>query len=702
MDGLSRRVASAFYGSFAEMRSIQVRSLPLVREGGDVLLVSGTGSGKTEAAAAPLVERHLGRLQSDDDDVVLLYISPTRALANDLARRLTPGFDSLGIKLGVQHGERGELDQVAGPRVLITTPESLDVRIGKKHPRLTDVAAVVLDEIHLLINTQRGLQLAFVLARLEDLLGHAPQLVALSATVAEPLAVARFFCPGRDGFEIVEERGGNREHRWQIRIDIDRKGMAELMGRLSSGGSHTKALVFTNSRRECDALADALRTGTAFGDSVFAHHSSLDREARLRVERLFEDSPHAVCVATSTLELGIDIGDIDLVVLYGVPSGWQSFLQRIGRGGRRADVTEALCAVQTDPKGRPLRVRDLLGFQGLIRQASGDQGAGTGAQRLYGAVVQQFVSHVHAGSGGFCGINQFRRMCQPWDTITDDDVDDILHSLVEAGVFQRHPVYSRYGAGSELWGFASERAIWSNYPLSAREVEIQHGQNKLGRIPSSNRLRLDAGSVIAFNGRRWTVEAILMDRIDVWPTKESPTTELQYGRRGAPLDPSLAEQLRLVILEGSVANHVVPESMRKDLSTTFQELPPLVMDGVYGITHGAGAVRHVTFAGDLANQVLALWAGGDPKDATELTFTAPGTVDFSELPGPEDLVSLISQIEFEIDDLTVWQRLLPPHLLRREFEDLWLTQSLHERVFDRLRSSRPIDVPVVVSEFLAT
>lgn len=702
MNGLSRRVASAFYGAFSEMRPIQARSLPLVREGADVLLISGTGSGKTEAAAAPLVERHLARLQSSDDDVVLLYVSPTRALANDLARRLTPAFDTLGIKLGVQHGERRQLDHVAGPRVLITTPESLDVRIGKKHPRITDVAAIVLDEIHLLINTQRGLQLAFLLARLENLLGHPPQVVALSATVAEPSAVSRFFCPSRDELEIVDEPGGSKDRRWQIRIDIDRTGMAELMGRLSHSGSHTKALVFTNSRRECDALADALRTGTSFGDSVFAHHSSLDREARLRVERLFEESPHAVCVATSTLELGIDIGDIDLVVLYGVPAGWQSFLQRIGRGGRRAAVTETFCAVPTDPKARPLRVRDWLGFQGLIRQATGDLGAGVGARRLYGAVVQQFVSHVHAGNGDFCGINQFRRMCQAWDTISDADVDDILTCLVESDVFQRHPVYNRYGASDQLWEYAGERAIWSNFPLSAREVEIWHGQIKLGRVQSSNRLRLNAGSVIAFDGRRWTVDAILMDRIDVRPTQQSPTAELQYGRRGAPLDPSLAEQLRLVILEGSVANHVMPESIGQNLSNVFRELPALVKDGVYGVTRGADAVRHVTFAGDLANQVLALWAGGDPKSATELSFEAPRVVDFSELPESGDLVGLTSKIEFEIDELTVWQRLLPPHLLRREFQDLWLTQPIHERVLDRLRSSQPITMPVEVAQLLAT
>jgi ATP-dependent helicase Lhr and Lhr-like helicase len=702
MAELSRRVTSAFYGSFSEMRAIQERALPLVLGGADVLLISGTGSGKTEAAAAPLVERYLARLQSEDDGVVLLYISPTRALANDLARRLTPAFDALGIKLGVQHGERSDLDQAAGPRVLITTPESLDVRVGKKHARLADVAAVVLDEIHLLINTQRGLQLALVLSRLEDLLGQAPQLVALSATVAEPPAVARFFCPGRDGFEIVEEPGSNREHRWRIRIDVDRTAMAELMGRLSAGGGHTKALVFTNSRRECDALADALRTGTPFGESVFAHHSSLDREARLTVERLFEESPHAVCVATSTLELGIDIGDIDLVVLYGVPADWQSFLQRVGRAGRRATVTEALCAVPPDLKGRPLRVRDWLGFQGLIRQVRTDLGAGVGARRLYGAVVQQFVSHVHAGSGGYCGINQFRRMSQAWDTISDEDVDDILGSLVESNVFQRHPVYNRYGASDQLWEYASERAIWSNFPVSAREVDVVSGQNREGRLPSINRIRLDRGSVIAFRGRRWTVEAIMMDRIEVRPTEEATTVELQYGRRGAPLDPSLAEQLRLVILEGSTTDHVVPESKRRVLSTMFGEIRPLVEDGVYGIGPGAGTVRHVTFAGGLANQVLALWAGGDPKSATELSFEAPSVVDFSRLPQPGDLVGLVHTLEFETDDLTIWQRLLPPQLLRREFEDLWLAQPTHERVLARLRASRPIAMPENVVQLLGT
>lgn len=89
--------------------------------------------------------------------------------------------------------------------------------------------------------------------------------------------------------------------------------------------------------------------------------------------------------------------------------------------------------------------------------------------------------------------------------------------------------------------------------------------------------------------------------------------------------------------------------------------------------------------------MLALWAGGDPRGATELTFEAPRPVDLSQLPEPKDLVGLVSQIEFEIDELTVWQRLLPPHLLRREYEDLWLSHPAHDQVLARLRASRPLE-----------
>src|SRR5208337_1577333 len=135
----------------------------------------------------------------------------------------------------------------------------------------------------------------------------------------------------------------------------------EVLNRLARTGK-CKVLFFVNSRRTADRIGDLIRQ-SAFSDTVYVHHSSLSQDLRVRTEEEFAKYPRAVCVATSTLELGIDIGDIDLIVLFGAPSGWESFLQRIGRGNRRNDQLKVLCLVPPDD---PSQYRTALLFLSLF------------------------------------------------------------------------------------------------------------------------------------------------------------------------------------------------------------------------------------------------------------------------------------------------------------------------------------------------
>jgi ATP-dependent Lhr-like helicase len=154
-----------------------------VLEGGDVLILAGTGSGKTEAVLAPLAQRWLPAMRREGG-CTILYVTPTRALANDLLRRIEPPMEALGLRVGVRHGERNDLSRARKPDLLITTPESLDVLLTGRDAALQSVRGVVLDEIHLLYNTQRGFQLGVLLKRLDAFTGTVCQVVGLSATVA--------------------------------------------------------------------------------------------------------------------------------------------------------------------------------------------------------------------------------------------------------------------------------------------------------------------------------------------------------------------------------------------------------------------------------------------------------------------------------------------------------------------------------------
>lgn len=689
MTQLGTRVGRAFFGQFQSLRPVQARAIQAVLDGRDVLIRAGTGSGKTEAAAAPLTERYLDELDTSEA-VVVLYISPTRALANDLARRLEPVYDRLGLAVGVRHGERKDLTRASCPGVLITTPESLDVMTGNQEPRLLEVRAIVLDEIHLLANSQRGLQLGIALHRLELLVERRLQTVGLSATVADPLAVWHFFRPGTDP-EVVDDVGPSRTLERRIYVDVTHAELAERLARLD--GPSEKVLVFANSRRECDVLADALREGAGFGEAVFSHHSSLTKEARERVEADFERLDRAVCVATSTLELGIDIGDVTLVVLFGAPANWQSFLQRCGRGNRRSDVVQALCVVPAPKPEDHLGLRELLTFQALLQQI--DAGALDWSMpfELYGAAAQQFVSAIHGASGAFTGINRLVEIAEPWPHLGPDVVEEMLEELVARDVLTRHPVYRRYGAGGGLWELRNQLQIWSNMPLSSRDIELMHGSSTLGRVPATNLLRLQEGRVFAFSGRRWEVEALVAGAVRVRPTSRRPDVELKFGRRGAPLDAAVIEQIRALLATGDVGRDVYPAARAEELRVRLASLRPLAQDDVLPRSATGTHQTYLTFAGKLTNQLLASWAGTDPRRCDDFTLVLDASLDSAAIPDCASLLPYLATIELDEGEMSEFQRLLPPRLRRLELENEWVRRPIHDRVLDRLRSAEVIHLP---------
>ena len=292
------------------------------------------------------------------------------------------------MRVGVRHGERNDLGRKDKPTLLVTTPESLDVLVSSHEGALLTVRSVVLDEIHLIYNTQRGFQLGVLLQRLEAFTGTPCQVVGLSATIATPTDIWRFFRPRQHVVTVRDEQ--NKPLDAFIRDLPSDQALVDLIDGLSTG-ARIKILLFANSRRECDRLGAILRDVTGFGTEIYVHHSSLDRQVRLDSERKFQAASKAVCVATSTLELGIDIGDIDLVALYGHPSGWESFLQRIGRGNRRTAKTNVACLVSPDHGSR---FRTILAFEALLSQIRSGRLERERPLDIFGAAAQQLLSMI--------------------------------------------------------------------------------------------------------------------------------------------------------------------------------------------------------------------------------------------------------------------------------------------------------------------
>ena len=684
---LATETGRAFYGRFSELRPAQRESVEPVVAGRDVLVLAGTGSGKTEAVLAPLVQRWLPAMRLESG-CSIIYVTPTRALANDLLRRIEPPMESLGLCVGVRHGERNDLSRTEKPELLITTPESLDVLLTSREEALRSVRGVVLDEVHLIYNTQRGFQLAVLLRRLEAFTGTSCQVVGSSATIAEPTHIWRFFRPGQHVVTVRDEQTKPLDA--FIREVPSDQALVDLIDGLSTG-ARVKILLFANARRECDRLGAILRGSTGFGTSVYVHHSSLDRQVRLDAERSFQLAPKAICVATSTLELGIDIGDIDLVALYGHPGGWESFLQRVGRGNRRTAKTNVACLVSPDHGSR---FRSILAFEALLSQIRSGRLERERPLDIYGAAVQQLFSVILESNGAYLRISDLAKYFVGCPHMEFGAVESILQGAAESGHLIRHGFQNRFGAGDELHRLRDRRLIWGNFPLRSRDVRLMTSGRQLGNVPVINLMRLSAGVIVRFAGRHWRVRRICPDHIDVEPCRGAGGVEISYGGTGARMDPTIVEEMLRLIDAGIESSAIAKETSRDFLASAERMRRHVGWDRLPVANDRQGHYHYFTFGGRLFNGVIAKWAGLDDFDAGEIVLRTDQLLDLSALPGELRALENAAALSLRVPgDLTAFQSLLPPKMLLRELGDVWLKTAVHERSLERLRRSQPLPAP---------
>jgi ATP-dependent Lhr-like helicase len=295
----------------------------LILEGRNVVVISPAASGKTEAVVAPVIERLLPERR---DKFSVLYVSPTRALVNDLYRRLLEPLGYLELVLARKTGDHPSIDESKLPFLLITTPESFDSLLCRHTRIFKELSAVILDELHLLDNTPRGDQLRVLLERLR-LVNADIRYYALSATI-DDLDIGRRYFPD----PVVVQVPGRREIDEELVPMGD--GWPDRVVRELRKRDCRKVLCFFNARSYAEEYAKLLNRAP-FTNRVWVHHASLTREAREDVEATMNREKTGLLCCTSTLELGIDIGDIDAVVLVRPPFNVSSLLQRMGRGNRR-------------------------------------------------------------------------------------------------------------------------------------------------------------------------------------------------------------------------------------------------------------------------------------------------------------------------------------------------------------------------------
>jgi ATP-dependent Lhr-like helicase len=513
--------------------------MPLILAGHNTQVIAPTASGKTEAVIAPLLERHVlgGTAPAGGaPGLRILYICPTRALVRDLYERLAPPLVQLQVTLGMKSGDTGPVSASRPPTVLITTPESTDSLLTREPRLLAGLQAVVLDEIHLFERSVRGDHLRCLLRRIEHVRRYSQQQagveppmplqrVALSATIPDPAGVAGRYLIDDDtaaGAPHIVQAGGGRIIEAEVQPMHGLADLATALALRAGGGlGSRKTLVFCNSRNEVEQTAAYLRQHLPFEAAVFVHYSNLDPAERRAVEEGFAEASVAICVASSTLELGIDIGSIDDVALVGPPPTLLSFLQRIGRGGRRTGLTRVLCLPRSALEhARFAALLALVQSPSIPLLSLPFPSFPPSVPFRPSVLVQQTFSLLKQSPTGGVRLGDLRRIAPA--EVTDEALRQILDHLTALD-FLRRGGLGEWRPAQRLNDLADAHEIYSN--IGADPLALQVVDAFSGRVLALTGQMRWVGETFLLGGR--LLEVVWRDRyrLGVQPVAGQPAEE---------------------------------------------------------------------------------------------------------------------------------------------------------------------------------
>lgn len=588
---------------WGSLRPLQDQAIDPILDGSDVLIVGETAGGKTEAAVLPL----LSRMAFESwPGLSCLYVSPLRALANNIELRLHSLLGLVGRTTGAWHGDIGPSARRAiqrePPDILVTTPESIEVMLVSTkvdHRRLfTDLRAIVVDEIHSFGSDDRGWHLLSILARIEHATGRRLQRIGLSATAGNPDELLEWLsigpAPGDEApMPVVVQSTSSTREAAEIRVDHvgALNNVSTVLGGLHRG---EKRLVFCDSRAGVERVAAGLRQLKV---ETYVSHSSLGRDERRRAEQAFSEGSNCVIVATSTLELGIDVGDLDRVIQVDAPGSVASFLQRMGRTGRRPGTTSNTLFITTKSEMlvRALAL-NLLRERGFVEDINPPpRPLHIVAQQLMGLCLQERAVPVagwfdHIAAAGLC---------------SSKEAHTITSYMLEQGMVERDGELLFIGSrAEEHFGrkhFMELVSVFTSPPL----IEVRHGRHVLGSVDESTfYTRDEAQPVLGLAGRYWGVESIDWKRRLAYVTPAAEAGSSRWWGSGQPLSFELARAMREVLCganSGAILSHRATEAIAEARS----EFEWLSLDATTIVTE-RNRNRWWTFAGDRANNEL-LW-----------------------------------------------------------------------------------------------
>jgi ATP-dependent Lhr-like helicase len=672
---------------FSEPTEIQKLAIEPILNGENVLLISPTGSGKTEAAIFPLLHKILK--EKEGEGIKLLYINPLKALTKDLTERLQNYAHFLNLKVRPLYSDVDKKFKKPVPEIVITTPESLEVILDwspRWWPYLKTIKYIVIDEVHELISSKRGYQLLVLLERLKQLAGRSFQRICLSATVSNAELVAEIF-GGSDGKLKIIRSPEKRVHEFEVKLAIpltreENEDPFIAGARLVANYiGNAKSLIFVNSRYSAERLKAEIEKNDI---KVGVHHGSIEFEEKEFVEKAFEEGLLKAVIATKTLELGIDIGDVEQVIQFRSPGQVNALIQRAGRSLHKPGEKSVCKIVSTDPEDflECLALVSLFNKGFLEEPIILENPLDVLAKEILGYALHNYRG-INSYKNRFTPINlksiyETIKKCLLFKTLSEKEFNEVIHNLAKSELlslnneapFPKNRFWKiwRFEETETMeWPSFSFREFFSMIPKQetfALWAEQGFGKKKkLGELDASFVYRsLATGMIIKFAGSNWKVSEIDEKEHKVFVVEVKEGGEVPSWRGEGPQRSEMVAREMLTILCSIINNSQTAFELIKDKKATetiLDYIKNIESSYVNAIAGGKIIVEHIpslktwifiTFLGENINRTLAAAIYEKISEVSLLVKYVISPIGFavrSEIINPRYALEKINLEEFE-------------------------------------------------------
>ena len=511
---------------FETLTEIQKKAIPKILEEKNCLIIAPTGSGKTECATIPIFSKLKSRKILNK--IKVLYITPLRALNRDVFKRIINYAENEELKIEIRHGDTSQANRkrIADnpPDILITTPETLvNLLSQKKHlEALSDLEWVVIDEVHELLASERGSQLSLSLERLQINSKNEIHRVGLSATVGNPEEAGCFLVGSERKFELIHDKSLRNYDVDVVFVDGIMDDVAiEIIEYVKKEQITSPVLLFTNSRGESERLSSILKQKTSL--NVELHHGSLSRQVREETEDILREGKSGIVVCTSSLELGLDIGSVELVIQYGSPRQVSKFMQRIGRSKHnRGDSARGL--IITESADDEFEIQAIIE---RIKEGSIEE------QRIHNGSLDVLAHHLvglsmQVGNVPIEAALKLTKQAYPFRDITLEEFFDVLDIIEEQNLIIFNKEKTEYKKNNAFFATKYHFQNLSTIPDILKFKVIDTIENKfIGTLDQRFVGDLDKDQIFVLRGSQWRVlnideKAFKVNVLPIRSSKEIP------------------------------------------------------------------------------------------------------------------------------------------------------------------------------------